>query len=47
MLRSDTAMDENLERGIREALAKAAGLGHGRKRVSRKPHKKAVLQKAA
>ena len=31
----------------RSELAKAAGLGHYRKRVSRKPHKKAVLKKAA
>ena len=31
----------------RSELAKAAGLGHGRKRVSRKPHKKVVLKKAA
>ncbi len=31
----------------RSELAKAAGLGHYRKRVSRKPHKKVVLKKAA
>ena len=46
-LRQDYPMVAPSYAAKRSELAKAAGLGRGRKRVSRKPHKKAVLKKAA
>ena len=41
-LRPDYPMVAPSYAAKRSELAKAAGLGHGRKRVSRKPHKKAA-----
>ncbi len=46
-LRQDYPMVASSYAAQRSELAKAAGFGRGRKRVSRKPHKKAALKKAA
>ena len=46
-LRHDYPMVAPSYAAKRSELAKAVGLGHGRKRMSRKPHKKAALKKAA